>query len=69
MTISDYQVGCVIKTYMKSMKVKVKEKEEASIQKPEIDVVAISREGIKKVLYNRISEQIVERVKKYDQTR
>lgn len=66
MTISDYQVGCVIKTYMKSMKTKVKEKENVPIQKPENDVVAISQEGMKKVLYDRISEQMVERLKKYD---
>jgi hypothetical protein len=65
-TISDYQVGCVIKTYMKSMKTKVKEKENVPIQKPENDVVAISQEGMKKVLYDRISEQMVERLKKYD---
>jgi hypothetical protein len=68
MTISDYQVGSVIKTYMKSMKAKVKEKEDALTQKPKDDVVAISQEGMKKVLYDRISEQMVERSKKYDQT-
>ena len=68
MTISDYQVGCVIKTYMKSMKAKVKEKEDAPTQKPKNDVVTISQEGMKKVLYDRISEQMVERSKKYDQT-
>jgi hypothetical protein len=66
MTISDYQVGCVIKTYMKSMKAKVKEKEDAPIQKPKDDVGAISQDGMKKVFYDRISEQVVERSKKYD---
>jgi hypothetical protein len=66
MTISDYQVGSVIKTYMKSMKEKVKEKEDTPTQKPKGDVVAISQEGMRKVLYDRISEQMVERSKKYD---
>jgi len=66
MTISDYQVGSVIKTYMKIMKAKVKEKEDAPTQKLKDEVVAISQEGIKKVLYDRISEQMVERSKKYD---
>jgi hypothetical protein len=52
MTISDYQVGCVIKIYMKS----TKEKEDAPTQKPKNDVAAISQEGMKKVLYDIISD-------------
>jgi len=68
MTISDYQVGSVIKTYLKNMKIKLKEKETGLIQKSRDDEVLISQEGMKKVLYNRISEQLVERSKKYDET-
>jgi len=68
MTISDYQVGNVIKTYLKNMKIKLKEKETGLIQKSRDDEVLISQEGMKKVLYNRISEQLVERSKKYDET-
>lgn len=51
---------------MKSMKAKVKEKEDAPTQKPKDDVIAISQEGMKKVFYERISEQVVERSKKHD---
>ena len=68
MTISDYQVGNVIKTYLKNMKIKLKEKETGLIQKSRDDEVLISQEGMKKVFYNRISEQLVERSKKYDET-
>jgi hypothetical protein len=68
MTISDYQVGSVIKTYLKNMRIKLKEKENGLIQKPRDDEVLISQEGMKKVLYNRISKQLVERSKKYDET-
>ena len=68
MTIADYQVGSVIKTYLKNMKIKLKEKETGLIQKSRDDEVLISQEGMKKVLYNRISEQLVERSKKYDET-
>ena len=68
MTISDYQVGNVIKTYLKNMKIKLKEKETGLIHKSRNDEVLISQEGMKKVLYNRISEQLVERSKKYDET-
>ena len=68
MTIADYQVGSVIKTYLKNMKIKLKEKENGLVQKPRDDEVLISEEGIKKVFYNRISEQLVERSKKYDET-
>lgn len=68
MTISDYQIVSVIKTYMKNMKEKVKEKENGLTGKPKNDEVALSQEGLKKVLYGRIGEQMVERTKKYDQT-
>jgi len=68
MTISDYQIGSVIKTYMKNMKVKVKDRENGSVQELKDDLVAISQEGMKTVLYDRIGEQMAERSKKYDQT-
>ncbi|HOH27188.1 MAG TPA: hypothetical protein PK125_06115 [Syntrophorhabdus sp.] len=67
MTISDYQIGSVIQTYMKNMKIKVKENEGGLIQKPKNDEVSISREGMRKILYDRIGEQVIERSKKYEQ--
>lgn len=68
MTISDYQIGSVVKTYMKNMKVKLKEKEDGLIQKPTDDEALISQEGMRKVLYDRINEQVVERSKRHEQT-
>jgi hypothetical protein len=69
MAISDYQTGSVIKTYMKNMKVKVKDREDGLTQEPKDDLVTISQEGMKKTLYERIGEQMTERLKKHDQTR
>jgi len=69
MAISDYQTGSVIKTYMKNMKVKVKDREDGLIQEPKDDMVTISQEGMKKTLYERIGEQMTERLKKHDQKR
>jgi hypothetical protein len=68
MTISDYQIGSVIKTYLKNMKAKVRDRENGPVHEPKDDVVAISQEGMKKVLYDRIGEQMAERSKKYDET-
>ncbi len=69
MTISDYQIGSVVKTYMKNMKVKLKEKEDGLIQKLILDDEAlISQGGMRKALYDRINEQVVERSKRHDQT-
>ena len=69
MAISDYQTGSVIKNYMKNMKVKVKDREDGLAQEPKDDLVAISQEGMKKILYERIGEQMTEKLKKHDQTR
>jgi hypothetical protein len=69
MAISDYQTGSVIKNYMKNMKVKVKDREDGLTQEPKDDLVAISQEGMKKILYERIGEQMTEKLKKHDQTR
>jgi len=69
MAISDYQTGSVIKNYMKNMKVKVKDREDGLTQEPKDDLVAISQEGMKKILYERIGEQMTEKLKKHDQKR
>lgn len=71
MTISDYQISSVIKTYMKSMKVKAGQTEKNLDYVAREDEVNISREGMKKMLYDRIGEQMTEKLtekqKKYDQ--
>ncbi len=67
MTISDYQISSVIRTYMKSMKVRVGQAENNPDPFVREDEVNISREAMKKMLYDRIGEQMTEKLKKYDQ--
>ena len=67
MTISDYQISSVIRTYMKNMKVRVGQVEKSYDYAPKEDEVSISREGMKKMIYDRIGEQMTEKLKKYDQ--
>jgi len=68
MTISDFQVSSVIKTYMKNMKVKAKgvEKEPVNDNVIHEDHIMISEAGMKKMLFDRIGEQMTERLKKYE---
>ncbi len=67
MTISDYQISSVIRTYMKSMKVRAGQTEKNRDQFMREDEVNISREAMKKMMYDRIGEQMTEKLKKYDQ--
>jgi hypothetical protein len=67
MTISDYQISSVIRTYMKSMKVRVGQAEKNTDPFMGQDEVNISTEAMKKMLYDRIGEQMTEKLKKYDQ--
>jgi hypothetical protein len=67
MTISDYQISNVIRTYMKNMKVRVGRIEKNYDNGTREDEVNISREGMKKMVYDRIGEQMAEKLKKYDQ--
>ncbi|HVN96304.1 MAG TPA: hypothetical protein VMT62_07745 [Syntrophorhabdaceae bacterium] len=67
MTISDYQISSVIRTYLKNMKVRVGQVEKNHEGLTREDEVNISREGMKKMLYDRIGEQMAEKLKKYDQ--
>ena len=64
MTISDYQVSSVIRTYMKSMKAKAGRPEPGLEQHTREDEVNISKEAMKKMLYDRIGEQMTEKLKK-----
>jgi hypothetical protein len=68
MSISDYQVSNVIKTYVKNMKVKAKgvEKEPAKDNMIRKDNVMISDAGMKKMLFDRIGSQMTERLKGYE---
>lgn len=68
MTISNYQISSVIKTYVKNMEVKAKyvDKEPTNGNGAQEDSVMISEEGMKKMLFNRIGEQMTKRLKKYE---
>jgi len=58
MTISDYQISNVIRTYMKNMKVKVRQVDNEPDDVVRNDEVVISKEGMKRMLFERIGEQI-----------
>jgi hypothetical protein len=67
MTVSDYQINSVIKTYMRNMKSKMGCGENACDGPPEEDNVIISEEGMKRVLFERIGEKMTERLRRHDQ--
>jgi hypothetical protein len=67
MTVSDYQINSVIKTYMKNMKTRISGLEKTHEAPQEEDTVNISEEGIKKVLFERIGEKMTERLKRHEQ--
>ncbi len=67
MTVSDYQINSVIKTYMKNMKSRMGHRDDAGEGPPEEDNVIISEEGMKRVLFERIGEKMTERLRRHDQ--
>jgi hypothetical protein len=66
MTISDYQVSSVIKTYMRNMKVKMRPVEASSPMVSPEDRVLISEEAMKRMLFDRIGEKMTEKLRRYD---
>jgi len=66
MTISDYQISNVIRTYMKNMKVKVRQVDNEPNMVARNDEVVISKEGMKRMLFERIEEQMTEKLRKYE---
>ncbi len=64
MTITDHQINSVIKTYMKSMKIKTACRDKNTDDLMRKDEMNISREAVKKVIYNRIGERVTEKLKK-----
>jgi hypothetical protein len=66
MTISDYQINNVIKTYMRNMKSRTIPTDNTSESDAE-DRVLISDEGMKRMLFDRIGEMMTERLRKHDQ--
>ncbi|OPY66503.1 MAG: hypothetical protein A4E57_02764 [Syntrophorhabdaceae bacterium PtaU1.Bin034] len=66
MTISDYQINNVIRTYVRNMKSRMDTAEKGHEEAGE-DKVLISEEGMKKMLFERIGEKMTERLRKHDQ--
>jgi hypothetical protein len=68
MTISDYQINSVIKTYMRNMKSRMGQAERTSYESAAAeDRVMVSEEGMRKMLFERIEEKMMERLKRHDQ--
>jgi len=67
MTVSDYQINSVIKTYMKNMKSRMKCAEKSWHESTPEDRVLISEEGMKRMLFERIGEKMTERLRRHDQ--
>jgi hypothetical protein len=67
MAIFDYQINSVIKTYMNNMKVRAKSvKKEPTANNAQEDDVPVSEDGIKRMFFSRIGEQVTERLKKHE---
>ncbi|OPY79036.1 MAG: hypothetical protein A4E65_02057 [Syntrophorhabdus sp. PtaU1.Bin153] len=69
MTVSDFQVKSVIRTYLKNVKSDAKETGQESVRKLEKDAVVISEDGMKRVLLEKNSEEMSERLRKHDKIR
>jgi hypothetical protein len=67
MSVFDYQINNVIKTYMKNMKNRMTHLEKGNEGPSENDNVIISDEGMKRVLFERIGERMTERLRRHDQ--
>ncbi len=66
MTVSDYQISNVIKTYMRNMKSKTIHGNVTPEPAAE-DRVLVSDEGVKRMLFDRIGEKMTERLRKHGQ--
>jgi hypothetical protein len=65
-TISNYQVNSVIKTYVKNMKTRVRTHDPEVQPEARDDSVQISEEGMKRMLFERIGEQVNEKLRRYN---
>ncbi len=67
MTISDFQISSVIKTYMRNMKSRAGHVDEkAPCESNREDKVTISDEGMKRILFERIGEKMTERLRRHE---
>jgi hypothetical protein len=66
MTISDYQISSVIRNYVKNMRGKLDAGCTATEEREAEDRTAISEEGMKRMVFERIGEKMTERLKKHE---
>jgi predicted DNA-binding protein (UPF0278 family) len=66
MTISDYQISSVIRNYVKNMRGKLDAGSAAGDEHDTEDRTAISEEGMKRMVFERIGEKMTERLKKHE---
>ena len=64
MAISEYQISSVIQNYLKNMKIKVGENPSDTTDNQE-DEVNISRRAARKMLYDRVVEQMKGKLKNH----
>jgi hypothetical protein len=67
MTISDYQISSVIRTYVRNLKSRMDRIEEAHSESAITDRVAISDEAMKRILFERIGEKMTEKLRRHEQ--
>lgn len=67
MTISDFQINSVIKTYMRNMKNRMSHADRNCLAGVTEDRVMISEDGMKRILFERIGEKMTERLRRHDQ--
>ena len=66
MTISDYQISSVIRNYVKNMRGKLDAEYVGAEELEAEDRSAISEEGMKRMVFERIGEKMTERLKKHE---
>ncbi len=65
MTISDYHISSVIKTYVKNMRWKVDGNQRKAEEGRTEDQIIISEDGMKRMVFERIDERMAEKLKKH----
>lgn len=66
MTISDYQISSVIRNYVKNMRGKLDAGYDQAEEHEAEDRAAISEDGMKRMVFERIGEKMTERLKKHE---
>ena len=67
MTISDYQINSVVKTYMRNMKSRASLTEKTARGDGAEDRVLISEEAMKRMVFERIGDSMTEKLRRHGQ--